>query len=147
MTEASRPILFDAGLFIGGLLQGDPRNAEARSLVEAGRQGSLAVCTTIGILSEVYAALTWVGANPPHLPSEAAEAVRLLVEPPSHIQLLESNLEASLKMLQLAEEYGLTARRIHDARHAAIALTADVTQVYTFEAEGLSIAGPESILA
>jgi len=51
-------ILFDAGLFIGALLQDDPRHAEARPLVEAARKGEISVCTTTGILSEVYAALT-----------------------------------------------------------------------------------------
>jgi predicted HTH domain antitoxin len=32
-------------------------------------------------------------------------------------------------------DYGVTARRIHDARHAAIALTSGVTQVYTYDTE------------
>jgi len=32
-------VLFDAGLFIGALLSGDVRHAEARPLVEAARQG------------------------------------------------------------------------------------------------------------
>ena len=44
-------VLIDAGVFIGALLRGDPRHAEAR----------------------------------PYDPSEAAQAVRLLVEPPSAI--------------------------------------------------------------
>jgi len=51
-------ILFDAGLFIGALLQEDPRHTEARPLVKAARKGEIPVCTTTGILSEVYAALT-----------------------------------------------------------------------------------------
>jgi predicted nucleic acid-binding protein len=58
-------ILFDAGLFIGALMKNDPRHIEARPLVEAARSGNLPVCTTVGILSEVYAALTWSGAQPP----------------------------------------------------------------------------------
>jgi predicted nucleic acid-binding protein len=32
-------VLFDAGAFIGALLTGDPRHAEARPLVEAARRG------------------------------------------------------------------------------------------------------------
>ncbi|HZS44339.1 MAG TPA: hypothetical protein VFC63_04505 [Blastocatellia bacterium] len=52
-------VLFDAGMFIGALLLGDPRHAEARPLVEDARNGSILVCTTTGILSEVYVALTW----------------------------------------------------------------------------------------
>lgn len=36
-------ILFDAGLFIGALLSGDPRHKEAYPLVEAARRGTLAV--------------------------------------------------------------------------------------------------------
>ena len=51
--------LFDAGVFIGALLTGDARHAEARPLVEAARRGELLVCTTTGVLSDVYAALTW----------------------------------------------------------------------------------------
>lgn len=151
----SNQVLFDAGLFIGALLQGDMRHAEARPLVEAARSGDLAACTTTGILSEVYAALTWIKAQPPHNPVEAAAAVRLLVEPPSAIKVLSDGLEASLKMLELAGKYGLTARRIHDARHAAIALVAGVTKIYTydiddwriFRSDGLIITGPTSILS
>lgn len=35
---------FDAGLFIGALLSGDPRHAEAYPLVEAARRGTLCFC-------------------------------------------------------------------------------------------------------
>lgn len=147
-------ILFDAGLFIGALLRGDPRYQEARPLVEAARQGELLACTTTSILSEVYAALTWVNAQPPHKPEEAANAVRLLVEPPSSIRILMDGFEATLKMLELSGKYNLTARRVHDARHAATALTNDVTLIYTydvddwqvFKPENLTIAGPPSVL-
>ncbi len=85
-------ILFDAGMFIGALLRDDPRHAEARALVESARNGDLKVCTTTSILSEVYAALTWIKAQPPHSPTEAAAAVRLLVEPPSAIEVLSDGL-------------------------------------------------------
>jgi len=54
-TFPSDAILFDAGLFIGALLRGDPRPAKAYPLVKAARRGELAACTTVGILSEVYA--------------------------------------------------------------------------------------------
>jgi predicted nucleic acid-binding protein len=147
-------ILFDAGLFIGALLREDPRYQEARPLVEAARQGELLACTTTSILSEVYAALTWVNAQPPHKPEEAANAVRLLIEPPSSIQILPDGFEATLKMLELSEKYNLTARRVHDARHAATALTNGVKLIYTydvddwqaFKPESLTITGPPSVL-
>ncbi len=153
MSEV-RPVLLDAGLFIGGLLQGDPRYHEARSIVDAARKGELPACTTTSILSEVYAALTWVNAQPPHKPAEAANAVRSLVEFPSAIEVLSDGLEASLKMLELSEKYHLTARRVHDARHAATALTNGVKLIYTydvedwqiFKPEGLTIVGPPSVL-
>ena len=87
MAEIDRT-LFDAGIFIGALLNRDPRHAEAHLLVEAARRGDFLACTTVGILSEVYAALTWVQAEPPHSPEIAANVVRLLVEPPSAIQIL-----------------------------------------------------------
>ena len=64
-------VFFDAGVFIGALLQGDARYAEARPLVEAARRGELQACTTAGVLSEVYGALTWERATPPHSPEEA----------------------------------------------------------------------------
>lgn len=147
-------ILFDAGLFIGALLREDPRYQEARPLVEAARKGELLACTTTSILSEVYAALTWVNAQPPHKPEEAANAVRLLVEPPSSIRILPDGFEATIKMLELSEKYNLTARRVHDARHAATALTNGVTLIYTydvedwqvFKTESLTITGPPSVL-
>ena len=153
-TEAQAPVLFDAGLLIAALLKGDPRHAEARPLVEAARRGELQVCTTPGILSEVYGALTWEKAQPCHAPQEAAEAVRLLIEAPSAIQVLDEGYEVALRALELAATHSLRARRIHDARHAATALVAGVGTVYTydaqdwrvFEADGLQIAGPASTI-
>ena len=135
-------------------LQGDPRHMEARPLVEAARRGELSACTTTGILSEVYAALTWHQAQPPHSPEEAAQAVRLLVEAPSMIRVLPDGAVEALQMLELAESHQLRARRVHDARHAAAALVAGITSVFTydagdwaaFEGDGLNIAGPASVL-
>jgi predicted nucleic acid-binding protein len=148
-------VLFDAGVFIGALLTGDSRHAEARPLVEAARRGDMLACTTTGILSEVYAALTWQQAQPPHDPEQAAEAVRLLVEPPSAIRILPDGREAALRMLELAAKHRLRARRVHDARHAAAAIVAGITSVHTYDAEdwesfeddGLSIVGPPTTLA
>jgi len=149
-----KPVLLDAGLFIGALLRGDPRHREARAVVDAARRGELFACTTTSILSEVYAALTWVRAQPPHEPEEAANAVRLLVEPPSAIEILADGFEASLKMLEISGKYKLTARRVHDARHAATAIMKGVTSVYTydvddwkvFKPEGLTVIGPPGVL-
>lgn len=154
MNMLNEAILFDAGLFIGALLSGDPRHAEARPLVEAGRRGEISACTTIGILSEVYAALTWVGAQPPHSPAEAALAVRLLVDSPSKIKILSESLEVGLKMLELSEAHQLTARRIHDARHVATTLINGVKKVYTYDtgdwgvftSDGIQIVGPDSVI-
>jgi predicted nucleic acid-binding protein len=70
-------VLIDAGVFIGALLTGDARHAEARPLVEQAREGTLLACTTAAILSEVYGALTWEKAKPRQEPATAAEAVRL----------------------------------------------------------------------
>ncbi len=50
--------LFDAGLFIGALVTGDPRHAEARALVEDARRGTFLTCTTTGILSIVPVVFT-----------------------------------------------------------------------------------------
>ncbi len=132
-STESEPALFDAGMFVAALLTGDPRHAEARPLVEAARRGVLSACTTTGILSEVYAALTWQHAQPPHSPQQAAQAVRLLVEPPSTIRVLPDAAEQALRMLELAESHQLRARRVHDALHAA-------------ETDGLHIGGPPSVL-
>ncbi len=146
-------VLLDAGVFVGALLKGDPRHQEARLLVERARRGELIACTTAGILSEVYGALTWEKAQPRHPPAEAAYAVRLLVEPPSALDVLEENLRVILLALQLAAKHNLTARRVHDARHAAAALTAgkvhtyDVDDWHLFEEDGLQVVGPESVLA
>jgi predicted nucleic acid-binding protein len=148
-------VLLDAGVFIGALLKGDPRHAEARPLVEHARQGTLPACTTTGILSEVYGALTWEQAVPRHAPAAAAAAVRLLVEPPSAIVVLGEGVEVALRTLALAAQHRLTARRIHDARHAATALVSGILAVYTydiddwqdFEADGLRIVGPPTTMA
>ena len=123
--------------------------------MEQARRGTLLACTTAGILSEVYGALTWERADPRHDPPEAAEAVRLLVEPPSAIAVLNEDAVVMLRALELAAAHRLTARRIHDARHAAAALVADVTSVYTYDLDdwerfaldGLRIVGPPSTIA
>lgn len=152
--DLSSMALYDAGVFIGALLKGDPRHAEARPLVEAARRGEMAACTTSGILSEVYGALTWEKAQPSHHPSEAARAVSLLIEAPSAIRVLDAGHDVTLLALKLAAAHNLRARRVHDARHAAAALVAGVRSVYTYDLadwqaftlDGLQIAGPESTL-
>ncbi len=91
-------VLFDAGVFISALLTGDSQHVEARPLVEAARHGDLLACTTTDILSEVYAALTWQQAQPPHDLEHVAEAVSLLVEPPSIIRILSDRHDVALRM-------------------------------------------------
>jgi predicted nucleic acid-binding protein len=152
--EKSQRVFLDAGVFIGALLKGDPRHQEARPLVERARRAELLACTTPGILSEVYGALTWKGARPPQSPAQAANAVRALIDFPSAIEVLEENRVVTLLALELAASHGLSARRVHDARHAAAALNAGVQKVYTydlddwqkFQVDGLKIVGPESVL-
>lgn len=149
-----QPVLFDAGVFIGALLSGDPRHAEARPLVEAARQGLLLACTTVGILSEVYAALTWVNATPPQTPENAANAVRALVAPPSAIRVIHTDWRSVDMMLNMVVQHKLTARRVHDARHSATVLTAGITKVYTYDihdwlcftANGIEVVGPPSMV-
>ena len=146
--------LIDAGPFIGALFVTDLRYNEAFPLVEAARMGLFPACTTTGILSEVYAALTWHQAQPVRSSQEAARIVAALVEPPSRIRILPDSTGVALKTMELAASHNLTARRIHDARHAAAALAAGVTRVYTYDLEdwklfandGLMIAGPASSL-
>ncbi|MFM7220925.1 MAG: type II toxin-antitoxin system VapC family toxin [Nodosilinea sp.] len=155
MSQSTDLIFLDAGIFIGALLKGDPRHPEAYPIVEKARQGELLTVTSVGVLSEVYAALTWIGAQPPQSPDVASQVVSLLVEAPSAIQVLETNLEAGLKMLELAATHRLTARRIHDARHAATAIIGGISRVYTydvedwqiFESDGIIITGPPSVLS
>jgi predicted nucleic acid-binding protein len=151
----SELVLFDAGVLIGALLRGDLRHNEAYPLVEAARQGVLPACTTVGILSEVVAALTWINATPPQPPEIAANAVRLLVAPPSAIHLLHTDWRTVNLMLDLVAKHRLTARRVHDARYAATALTAGVTGVYTYDIsdwqvfveDGIEVIGPPSMIA
>ena len=112
-SEPAGPILLDAGVLIGALLRGDPRHGEARQIVEAARRGEIQACTTPSILSEVYGALTWEMAQPCHEPEEAAVAVRLLVEEPSAIRVLEVGPDVALLALNLAAAHRLTARRVH----------------------------------
>jgi predicted nucleic acid-binding protein len=152
-STQSEYVLFDAGMLIGALLFADSRQREARTLVEAARRGELFACATTGILSEVYAALTWQQAAPPQEPAQAAQAVRLLIEPPSMILILDDGLEGARRMLDLAASHHLRARRVHDGCHAA-ALVAGINSVFTYDADdwaifehdGLRITGPPSTL-
>ncbi|MEA3352166.1 MAG: type II toxin-antitoxin system VapC family toxin [Chloroflexota bacterium] len=154
MPNGEESTFLDAGLFIGALMKGDKRHIEARPIVESARRGDFAACTSVGVLSEVYAALTWAGAQPPQSPLIASHAIRLLIDPPSSILVLTTNLDAGFIMLEILETCRLTARRTHDARHAATALANGVTKVYTydiedwlkFESEGIKITGPLSVI-
>jgi predicted nucleic acid-binding protein len=154
MSPDQAPSLLDAGLLIGAIARADTRFAEAYPIVVAAQRGDLAGCTTVGILSEVYAALTWAGAKPPPSHFDAAEAVTRLIEPPSAIVVLSDGLDAALQHLEIARTNGLTARRIHDARHAATALKNGIFNVLTYDpddwldfaSEGIVIAGPPSTL-
>lgn len=155
MNTSDEATFLDAGLFIGALRRSDLRFPEAFPIVEAAQRGDFPTCTSVGVLSEVYAALTWVGAQPPLSSADAAQAVIRLVEPPSAIAILSDGLEVALLHMRLAEAHNLTARRIHDARHAATALHNGVTRVYTYDlddwrdflADGIVIVGPPSTLA
>jgi predicted nucleic acid-binding protein len=68
--------------------------------------------------------------------------------------VLEDGQAVALRALELAAAHQLKARRIHDARHAAAALVAGVSSVFTydtddweaFENDGMRIAGPASTL-
>lgn len=153
-SRGGEPCFFDAGLFIAGLLKGDPRHGEARPILAAARTGQTTACTTASVLSEAYAALTSEKAHPRHNPASAAEAIRVLIREPSRIQVLPTGADALLKTLKLAASHRLAGRRVHDARHAATALVAGIHSVYTydvgdwqaFEADGLKIAGPASVM-
>lgn len=145
----------DAGIFIGGLMRSDARFAEANPIVEAALNGDFLSCTTVGVLSEVYAGLTWINANPPLSPEETLIAIEQLILPPSPIRVLADGLEAALLHVRIASRLHLTARRIRDARHAATALQNGVTRVFTydpddwtdFQPDGIVIVGPPSTLA
>jgi len=152
---ATERVFFDAGLFVAALCEQDDRHEEARPLVEAARGGTISVCTTASVLSEVYAVLTWERTQSRLDPAEAARVVDLLIFPRSAIEVLSCGPETARKALELAATHGLTARRAHDARHAAAALLHGLQSVYTydgadwraFEANGPRIAGPNSVLA
>lgn len=80
--------------------------------------------------------------------------MRALVTPKSGVRVLECRLDVLLEALELSARHRLTARRTHDARHAAAALVHGIRSVYTldvqdwlpFEQDGLVIAGPPSVL-
>jgi predicted nucleic acid-binding protein len=150
----SEEILLDAGVFIGALLKGDSRHHEAKEIVEAARSGLVNATTTAGILCEVYGALTWHMSSPPQIPATAAAAVLAIINDPSQIGLLTDNLGAFQLAMSIAERCNLTARRIHDARHAATAIYNGVHFVCTYdEADwklfepGITIVRPADLLA
>lgn len=158
MPSTDRPTertFFDAGLFIAALCEADARHKEALPLVEAAREGAIAACTTASVLNEVYAVLTWEKTMPRLDPAEAARVVGLLIFSRSAIEVLDCGHETARKALELAAAHNLTARRVHDARHAAAAILHSVDSVYTydtsdwrvFETDGLKITGPPSVLS
>lgn len=60
--------------------------------------------------------------------------------------MLETGLQAGLRMLDLAARHALTARRIHDARHAATALIFDVHKVFTYDIQDWKVFSPDGVL-
>lgn len=154
MNPSDERVFLDAGVMVGAILIGDPRGAEAYPIIEAARRGDFRACTSVGVLSEVYASLTWSGNALPHTPREAAKSVQELIELPSQIEVLPDGLGVCLLHLRLGETHNLTARRIHDARHAATALHHGVVRVFTydpddwrdFRSDGIVIVGPPSTL-
>jgi len=155
VRDASDRAFLDAGILIGALLEDDPRPAEAYALVSDARAGIVRACTSVGVLSEVYAALTWVSGSRPQRPTDAARVVAKVVAPPSAIGVIGDSLDVALMHLAWASASGLTARRIHDARHAATALHHGAVRIYTYDFAdwqeflqyGLEIVGPASILS
>jgi len=155
MGKVNERVFLDAGVFIGAFLSGDPRHAESRPIVESVRNGRLPGCTSAGVLSEVFAGLTWHKACPQREPDEAAHAVWLLVEPPSDLMIIDCGRDAVERMLDLATAHGLRARDVHDARHAAAALAAGIRKVLTYDvkhwgqfaSDGLVVAGPPSVIS
>ena len=71
------------------------------------------------------------------------------------MMVLGEDLAVELRTLALAAKHQLTGRRIHDARHAAAALVAGITGVYTYDVDdwrifaddGLRIVGPPSTMS
>lgn len=47
----SKPVFFDAGIFIAALIESHAHNGEVRPLVEAARQGYLQARTSASVLS------------------------------------------------------------------------------------------------
>jgi predicted nucleic acid-binding protein len=131
MSPGDSPSFLDAGVLIGALLEEDSRHEEALTLVDSARRGEIAACTNTGVLSEIYAALTWIGGPRPHTPADAARVIAKLAGPPSAIRVLADGLDVALLHLRFAAAYDLTVRRIHDARYAATAMHHGVTRVYT----------------
>jgi len=146
--------LIDAGVFIGALLRGDPRHVEARDIVDKARTGQIPAVTTVSILCEVYAALTWEQAQPRQTPAVASSSVMAIVQSPSKIRLLPETPDILSGILELGKKHKLNARRIHDARHASTALlhgihdimTYDIADWKLFEMDGLKVVGPDSVL-
>lgn len=145
-------IFLDAGLIIGALVVEDPRHSESYPIIESARRGDIFACTSVGILSEVYAALTWSKAETPYSPAAASASIESLVAEPSKIEIINADRLAGLKTIELAAKHSLTARRTHDAKHAATAIVAGIGQVFTydvddwkvFESDGITISGPPS---
>ncbi len=72
-------IFLDAGLIIGALVIEDLRHSESYSIIESARRGDICACTSVGILSEVYAALTWSKAETPYSPAAASASIKSLI--------------------------------------------------------------------
>lgn len=152
--QSTDKIFLDAGVIIGALSEGDTRHSESFPIIESAYKGEINAFTSVGVLSEVYGALTWVGGNPQHSPVAATTAIKRLLERPSNIKVVNADLSVGLKTLELATKHGLTARRTHDAKHAAAAIIAGIEKVFTydvndwtvFQSDGIVIAGPPSSL-
>ena len=63
--------------------------------------------------------------------------MRLLIQPPSRIEVItDKGLVTTLRMLFLAEKFGLKSRDVHDVPTRSNDLDAGANAVFTYDSDG-----------
>ena len=150
-ADPSASTLIDADVLWRAFDSDAPQHSEALSLLERVRDAQEPIAVTEGILGEIYAQLTHPKRSRAADPQQVTAEIEKLLNWPN-LLVLQPDEGATRLAFALAAREELRGQEIHDARHAAAAISVGLTRVYTYNVadwlryfdDGLTIAGPPS---
>lgn len=134
---AVEPGLVDANVLVYGLDAQAPQHVASRTLLEAGRDGSATLYTSLQILCEFYSIVT--NSRRVARPRSAAEAVQAITELLVFLEVLPVPASTVGVWMELSKRHQVTAADIFDLQIVATMLANSVQRIYTFNAEDFRV--------